>query len=125
MRSRSPNAWETCPTSECKHFTRASDKVLVHSIDIEPDSLLARVLGVESAAVNSWHHQSVGEPAMGLRVSARSRDGVVEGLEAADDRPILALQCHPEDCSAEHPLFLKPFEWLVQEAARRHGDGEG
>ena len=107
-----------------QHFTRASDKILVHSIDIEPDSLLARVLGEETTAVNSWHHQAVDEPGQGLRVSARSRDGVVEAIEAADDRPILGLQCHPEDCSADYPLFLRPFEWLVGEAAKWRSNGE-
>lgn len=101
------------------HWARPRDTTLVHTIDIEPGTLLARVLGTASLAVNSCHHQAVGTVAPGLRVSARSRDGVVEGLEAADGRPVLAVQCHPEECLDRYPVFLGLFEWLVREAGAR------
>lgn len=102
-----------------QHYTHASECLLAHTIDIEEGSLLAQVLGTTSIAVNSWHHQAVSEPADGLRICARARDGVVEGLEAEDGRPILAVQCHPEDTAEAYPVFQKLFDWLVQEAAGR------
>lgn len=102
----------------CQHYTRASETLLVHTITIEPDSLLARVLGVTSTAVNSWHHQAVRDLGEGLRVNCRARDGVVEGVESADGRPILAVQCHPEDSAEQWPVFRRLFEWLVAEAGR-------
>jgi len=101
----------------CQHYTRERETLLAHTIDIEPGSLLAGVLGTTCTAVNSWHHQAVGDVAEGLRVNCRARDGVIEGLEADDGRPILAVQCHPEDCCEEYPLFQKLFDWLVEEAA--------
>ena len=100
----------------CQHYTKERESFLAHTIDVEPDSLLARVLGTTSTAVNTWHHQAADEIADGLRVSARAPDGVIEAIEAADSRPILAVQCHPEDCAHEHPLFQKLFDWLVAEA---------
>ena len=103
----------------CQHSTRASENMLGHTVDVEPGSLLARILGVTSTAVNSWHHQAVKGVGDGLRVNCRARDGVIEGVEAADGRPILAVQCHPEDAAEQFPLFRKLFDWLVAEAARR------
>jgi len=98
------------------HYTRASEKTLTHTIDIEPDSLLARVLGVTTTPVNSWHHQAVKEAGEGLRVNSHARDGVIEGVESADGRPILAVQCHPEDSVERWPIFQRLFDWLVDEA---------
>lgn len=105
-------------TGAVQHHAQPRDVALVHTIEVEPDSLLARVLGTTSLAVNSYHHQAVRDAADGLRVTARARDGVVEGLEAADGRPILAVQCHPEKAYERYPVFQRLFEWLVGEAAR-------
>jgi putative glutamine amidotransferase len=102
----------------CQHYTRAGENVLGHTVDVEPGSLLVRVLGVTQTAANSWHHQAVKDVADGLRINCRARDGVIEGVEAADGRPILAVQCHPEDAAEQFPLFRRLFDWLVAEAAR-------
>jgi putative glutamine amidotransferase len=102
-----------------QHFTHEREVVLAHTIDIEPGSMLADVLGITSTAVNSWHHQAVKDVADGLKANCRARDGVIEGLEAADGRAILAVQCHPEDCCEGYPLFQKLFDWIVAEAGRR------
>jgi putative glutamine amidotransferase len=101
-----------------KHYSQGIDPVLMHTIDIEEDSLLARVLQTTSLAVNSWHHQAPKDIGKGLRINCRARDGVVEGLESADGRPILAVQFHPEECTATYPPFQSFFNWLVHEAAR-------
>ncbi len=98
------------------HYVYARETVLAHSIDIEPNSLLAQILETTSTAVNSWHHQAVKDVANGLQVTARARDGVVEAIEADDGSPILGVQCHPEDTAADYPLFQKLFDWLVEQA---------
>ena len=92
----------------------------MHEARIEKGTLLHEILGVESLQVNSSHHQSVDKPADGLRVSARSADGVVEALEWADCRKrpfMLAVQWHPERLRGvrEH---MRLFEALVK-AARK------
>jgi putative glutamine amidotransferase len=69
-----------------------------HPIAIEPGSLIAAAMGTESCSVNSFHHQSVKQVADGMRVTARSPDGVVEGLESVgNDWWVLAVQWHPEE----------------------------
>ncbi len=67
---------------------------------VEDGTLLSSVLG-PSADGRCHHHQAVDRVAPGLRVSARTSDGTVEGLEyddpAAADHWLVAVQWHPEE----------------------------
>ena len=66
-----------------------------------PETLMERVFGDGEIRVNSMHHMAVDELAAGLKISARSPDGVVEAFESAmDDWWILGTQFHPEADSA-------------------------
>ncbi len=90
------------------------DEITLHSVGIEPDSRLARVLGVTEATVNSYHHQAPREVGRGLRVVARAADGVIEGLEGSTS---LGVQWHAEAMrgAAEQRAL---FEAFVAQAAR-------
>ena len=101
----------------CQHYSAPLAPVLSHTVDVEADSLLARVLETTSLAVNSYHHQAVKDPGRSLRTNCRSRDGVIEGIESSEGKPILAVQCHPEEVAAAHSVFQRLFGWLVREAA--------
>lgn len=69
-----------------------------HEISVEPGSLIARAIGAEQATVNSFHHQAVQRVADGMRVTAKSPDGVIEGIESTDkDWWVMGVQWHPED----------------------------
>jgi putative glutamine amidotransferase len=69
-----------------------------HDITVERGSLIANAIVAERATVNSFHHQSVKDVAPGMRVTARSTDGVIEGMESTDDDWwVMAVQWHPED----------------------------
>lgn len=87
-----------------------------HPVDVAPGSLLARLLGPGPLEVNSRHHQSVRGPGEGLVVSARSRDGVVEAVEAPDEPFVLGVQWHPEDLG---PAGAPLFRGLVEATRRR------
>ncbi|WP_322795400.1 gamma-glutamyl-gamma-aminobutyrate hydrolase family protein, partial [Tepidiforma sp.] len=70
-----------------------------HTVVISEPGRLQALLGPGPIEVNSRHHQAV-DPARlgaGLRVAARSDDGVVEALEAEGPGFLLAVQWHPED----------------------------
>ena len=56
----------------------------VHDVKVVPDTLLAKLAGKQSFAVNSTHHQAVGELAPLLRAVAQSPDGVIEAVELKD-----------------------------------------
>ena len=70
-----------------------------HGLEVEPDSLLGRILaGVDHARVNSRHHQAVHPGGGGeARIVARCpEDGIVEGIEAPAQSWALGVQWHPE-----------------------------
>ncbi len=97
---------------------------MVHEVDIEPGSLLARLTGTTHLGVNSSHHQAAGRVAGPLKVTARSADGVVEGLEvgpgARDRMPfLLAVQFHPERLSASSQEHQALFEGFVGFCVRK------
>jgi putative glutamine amidotransferase len=62
--------------------TDLKDQV-VHEVECVPGSLMARIAGGGRLGVNSSHHQAVARVAHGLRATAISSDGVVEGMELA------------------------------------------
>lgn len=69
-----------------------------HDITIEPGSRIEAAMGTSHCSVNSFHHQSVKRVADGMRITARSPDGVIEGLESIDeDWWVMAVQWHPEE----------------------------
>jgi putative glutamine amidotransferase len=107
-----------------KHYSQASHTAMLHHIDIESDWLFARVVGSTTMAINSWHHQAVKDVGSDLKITARSHDGVAEGMEATDGRALLMVQFHPEECTDTYPQFQLFFDWIVQEArgyrAERH-----
>src|SRR5262245_13230310 len=79
-----------------------------HAIAIEPGTRLAGALGAGTLLVNSRHHQAVSDPGRGLRVSARSADGLIEAIEAAgaDASFLVGVQWHPEDLERSHRSAL-------------------
>ena len=92
------------------------DGALRHEVTAEENGVLRRLFGARFLT-NSTHHQSVRRAAQGLRVTARSDDGVVEALEH-ETLPILATQFHPERLTGALreegvPDFAPLFEHFV------------
>ena len=88
--------------SQCEtdiaHDEESARDSRTHEISVEPGSLIATAIGTEHCTVNSFHHQSVKRVADGMRVTARSPDGIIEGLESTDeDWWVMAVQWHPEE----------------------------
>jgi len=81
-----------------------------HEIAIEANTLLARIVGKRSMAVNSAHHQAVDRPGEGAVVNAVAPDGVVEGVEHPGYRFALGVQWHPEYAvDPADPLIFDAF----------------
>ena len=103
--------------------TDRKDRV-VHDVACEPGSLMAALAGGDRLSVNSSHHQAVARVAKSLRVTAVSKDGVVEGMElapaAAGRLPyLLAVQFHPERLFARHAEHLELFKTFVRACRRK------
>ncbi len=68
-----------------------------HVVELLPYTRLRAILGRDTVAVNSFHHQAVDRLGSGLCAAGRCpEDGVVEALEAVDHRFVVAVQWHPE-----------------------------
>ena len=98
------------------HPRRAETDSISHSVTIEPRSRLLDLIG-RPDPVNSFHIQAVAELGQGLRVSVRSKDGLVEGLESDDGR-ILGVQFHPEQLP--DTIWDRLFTNLVSESGGRN-----
>ncbi|MEE2659820.1 MAG: gamma-glutamyl-gamma-aminobutyrate hydrolase family protein [Candidatus Latescibacterota bacterium] len=93
---------------------RNDGSLVMHDLEIDSQSHLAEI-GGDAGAVNSDHVQAVKEAGEGLRVSARSPDGLVEALESDDGR-ITAVQFHPE--LMPNSGWRRLFADLVERARR-------
>jgi putative glutamine amidotransferase len=75
-----------------------------HSVAVEPDGVLAQIVGEAPFTVNSVHGQAVKQLAPGLRVEARAPDGVIEAFSVEGSAGFtLCLQWHPEWQAAQNP----------------------
>lgn len=94
-----------------------------HRIRIEAGRL-AKLAGKPIVRVNSSHHQSILKPGRGLRVTARSIDGVIEAVEwTGGPQWIIGVQWHPERMP-DDPLAQSLFRSLVREAPGRNPRNE-
>ncbi|MCF3109137.1 gamma-glutamyl-gamma-aminobutyrate hydrolase family protein [Niabella sp. CC-SYL272] len=83
--------------NEVHRVANSQDKV--HGIHIKPDSILHEALGSEHCAVNSAHHQAIGNLGWNLQITATAPDGVAEALERTETTGypfLLCVQWHPE-----------------------------
>ncbi len=90
---------------------------LAHNVAIEPDSLLAKQLGMTETAVNSLHHQGIRRLASELRATAVAPDGLIEGVEVINHPFALGVQWHPENLIHNVPHMLGLFQGLVEAAS--------
>lgn len=68
----------------------------IHPLTLSSDSRLRRIVGADSMAINSAHHQAPKRLGPGLAVCGISPDGVIEAFEAVGPRFLLGLEWHPE-----------------------------
>ena len=97
------------------HRQTEGPTVAVHDVRVAARCRLARLTRVRELPVNSFHHQAVDRLGSGLRVTARSHDGVVEAFEGRDGRFLVGVQWHAETLvhTREH---LALFQALTQAA---------
>ncbi len=96
-----------------KHRQEAPTWYGTHEVVLDDDSLAFEIFGTGKLSVNSYHHQSVREPGDGLTVTGRALDGIAEVVEARKNF-VLLLQWHPEAMWKHDPIFIKPYQALVE-----------
>lgn len=88
------------------------DSEMLHSIIIDKNSLLYKIVGSDKIMVNSRHRSSL--VSSKLKVSSRSEDGVIESIENKDLFFFLGLQWHPENLYKENIYARKIFDYFVK-----------
>lgn len=110
-----------------KHSQNQSPETPTHTISIQLDSHLGRIIGRQQHIssphdivwiTNSHHHQTVHEVGQGLRVTAQAKDGTIEALEGISYPYLVAYQFHPEMMSINDPLAKQLFRDFVQAVER-------
>lgn len=86
--------------TDVDHVSRPENRKR-HDIEVERGSRLAGILKNLQLNVNSSHHQAIRTAGLGLRITARAPDGVIEGIEDPEHPFYVGVQWHPEDMTAE------------------------
>jgi putative glutamine amidotransferase len=89
---------------------------IAHTVDVDPGTRLAGLIGPGEVGVNSAHHQAVKTLGKGLIASARAPDGVIEAVEAPAHPYCIGVQWHPEAMVENSSKMRRLFEGLVQAA---------
>jgi len=106
------------------HRQSAPGSEPTHTVEVEPGTRLAELLGTGTADVNSFHHQAIDRLGEGIRVSARAPDSTIEAIDWVGGPSAafaLGVQWHLESLIAGRPEQLALLTALV-DAARAARD---
>ncbi|MCR4891114.1 MAG: gamma-glutamyl-gamma-aminobutyrate hydrolase family protein [Lachnospiraceae bacterium] len=104
--------------SDIEHHQSAPYDIPAHEVKILPETPLYSLVGKESLAVNSYHHQAVKDVAEGLEVMALSTDGLVEALYMPSHPFLWAVQWHPEFSYQKDEVSKKILRAFVESVAK-------
>ncbi len=90
--------------SQNRHYT--------HTVTVEINSLLSGAIKTGQIETNSIHHQAVKRLGKGLKDTAHTVDGIVEGFELKDYPFLVGVQWHPERM-INTPQHLAIFSALI------------
>lgn len=85
---------------------------ILHEVNVEANSFLAKATGATRIAVNSFHHMSLKKLGEGLRCVATADDGIVEAVENSDGT-ISGVQWHPECLFDRFPEQKNIFDAFI------------
>jgi putative glutamine amidotransferase len=91
---------------------KIGDVIPRHAATLDHSSQIGRAIGKPEISVNSYHKQSADRLGRGLRIIAKSPDGIIEGFEDPTFPLFAAVQWHPERLIDE-PEHLALFKMLV------------
>jgi putative glutamine amidotransferase len=95
--------------------------LLTHEVHVCADARLRSILGKETVAVNSMHHQAIRRLAPGLVPTAHAPDGLIEGVEGSNGQFLVGVQWHPEELTEKDPVHRRLFAAFLVAAASARG----
>lgn len=106
---------ELLSNQSVNHQMEAPYNRKVHSVQLEKNSSLYRLLRKEEIGVNSYHHQGIKSLGKDLEVMAYAADGLIEGICSKSKKFIWGIQWHPEYLYREDENCQNIFRMFVQE----------
>lgn len=101
-----------------KHHQQSKDGAASHTLNITANSILYKILG-DSIISNSFHHQAIKDLAPGFKVTAYSKDNVIEAIEKCDEEFVVGVQFHPEIMTAYGDNnMLKLFQAFIKASSK-------
>ncbi len=94
----------------------ATGERALHSVSIDKDNILYKIIGKTNIIVNSSHHQSVKDLGKGINVGAYSEDSIVESVDMYPNYRILGVQWHPEGFNGKDESMNKLLAFFINEA---------
>lgn len=90
-----------------------------HSVTLEDESRLIKIMEEKTFNVNSFHHQGIKDVSDKLKIAGRAADGLVEALESKNHQFVMGIQWHPEEFALQgDEASKKLFERFVKECAK-------
>jgi len=98
------------------HASPDNKKDTIHRIGLFTDTRIFSIIKEEKGIINSHHHQAADSVGDGLRVTAYSEDGVVEGIEKIDNKDgfLTLVQWHPERMDVSNPFSGRLREAFIK-----------
>jgi putative glutamine amidotransferase len=88
--------------------------LLTHTVTLESDSPLAKLVGQTTLPVNSLHHQAVKAMPAPYRVIGLASDGVIEAIDRPDHPFFWGVQWHPEELVEDQEDARQLFSAFVE-----------
>lgn len=110
-----PNVQKYLNTEISHRDHRPADE-FAHNVKVEKNSLLYKITGKDSFAVNTAHSEAIVETPDNVLVSGMADDGVIETIELKDKEFAIGLQWHPEFFLDENDPSFMLIKALVQKA---------
>jgi len=103
------------------HASPDNKKDTTHEVGLFTDTRMFAIIKEERGSINSHHHQAADSVGEGLKVTAFSEDGVVEGIEKADSKDgfLTLVQWHPERMDVSNPFSGRLREAFVKACSKR------
>ena len=105
------------PYAKHTHWTVPEKFEYMHTVDVEKDTFLYECSKKVKWPVNSGHHQGIKSLGHGLRMVAKSPDGLIEAFQHEKHNYMLGVQWHPEVLGRKDHHY-KIFEQFISKCRK-------
>nr|KGA06405.1 MAG: glutamine amidotransferase [actinobacterium acMicro-1] len=95
------------------HYQKGGGTFTTMDVVVDEGTHLSRIVGDRVAGAQMYHHQAIDTVGRDVVVSARTADGVIEGIELTTVDFGIAVQWHPEETIDSDPRL---FDALIEAA---------